>query len=234
MHGAGGALLQSLKALKLHFDIRPGDRMFYFCTTNWVVWNMLFHALAAEATVMMYDGSPFERNGKILFDYAEKERITPFRHLGEIHRRAGKARHGARSKRHPLPELRMIISTGSPLVAESYDYVYAKVKADVCLASISGGTDMMAAFADANPVLPVYRGEMQCRSLGTAVEVWNEAGEPVVGREGRAGLRQAAALDAARLLERQGRREIPQRLLREISRRVDATATGPSSPSAAP
>jgi acetoacetyl-CoA synthetase len=84
----------------------------------------------------------------------------------------------------PLPELRMILSTGSPLVAESYDYVYSKVKADVCLSSISGGTDVMAAFADANAVLPVYRGEMQCRSLGTAVEVWNEAGEPVVGEKG--------------------------------------------------
>ncbi|HEY8067857.1 MAG TPA: acetoacetate--CoA ligase [Burkholderiales bacterium] len=183
VHGAGGALLQSLKALKLHYDIRPGDRMFYFCTTNWVVWNMLFHALSAEATVMMYDGSPFERNGKILFDYAEKERITHFgtsaKFIDALEKRGM-----APIETHPLPELRMIISTGSPLVAESYDYVYEKVKADVCLASISGGTDVMAAFADANPVLPVYRGEMQCRSLGTAVEVWNDAGEPVTGEKG--------------------------------------------------
>ncbi|HLX80599.1 MAG TPA: acetoacetate--CoA ligase [Burkholderiales bacterium] len=183
VHGAGGALLQSLKALKLHYDIRPGDRFFYFCTTNWVVWNILFHALAAEATVMMYDGSPFERNGRILFDYAEKERITHFgtsaKFIDALEKRGL-----APIETHRFPEMRMIISTGSPLVAESYDYMYSKVKADVCLASISGGTDIMAAFADGNPVLPVYRGEIQCRSLGTAVEVYNEAGEPVVGEKG--------------------------------------------------
>jgi len=183
VHGTGGALLQGLKTLKLQFDVRPGDRMFYFCTTNWVVWNMLFHAIAAEATVMLYDGSPFERNGKILFDYAEKERITHFgtsaKFIDAIEKRGL-----APAETHPMRELRMILSTGSPLVAESYDFVYAKVKGDVCLSSISGGTDIMAAFADANPVLPVYRGEMQCRSLGTAVEVWNEAGEPVVGEKG--------------------------------------------------
>jgi len=183
VHGAGGALLQSLKAHKLHYDIRPGDRFFYYCTTNWVVWNMLFHGLAAEASVMMYDGSPFERNGRVLFDYAEKERITHFgtsaKFIDALEKRGM-----APIESHRLPEMRMIISTGSPLVAESYDYMYSKVKADVCLASISGGTDVMAAFADANAVLPVYRGEIQCRSLGTAVEVYNEAGESVVGEKG--------------------------------------------------
>jgi acetoacetyl-CoA synthetase len=183
VHGTGGALLQALKTLKLQFDVRPGDRMFYYCTTNWVVWNMLLHALAAEATVMMYDGSPFEKNGNILFDYADKERITQFgtsaKFIDAIEKRGL-----APAETHPMPGLRMILSTGSPLVAESYDYVYSKVKADVCLSSISGGTDIMAAFADANPVLPVYRGEMQCRSLGSAVEVWNDAGEPVVGEKG--------------------------------------------------
>ena len=183
VHGAGGALLQSLKTQKLQYDLRPGDRFFYYCTTNWVVWNMLLHTLAAEATVMMYDGSPFERNGAILFDYAEKERFT---HLGTSAKfiDALEKRGLAPIDTHPMPELRMIISTGSPLVAESYDYVYEKVKSDVCLSSISGGTDVMAAFADANPVLAVHRGEMQCRSLGTAVEVWNDAGEPVVGEKG--------------------------------------------------
>jgi len=183
VHGAGGALLQGLKMLKLQFDVRPGDRMFYFCTTNWVVWNMLFHALGAEATVMMYDGSPFERNGKILFDYAEQERFTHFgtsaKYIDALEKRGL-----APIESYRLPELRMILSTGSPLVAESYDYVYQKVKADVCLSSISGGTDIMAAFADANPVLPVYRGELQCRSLGLAVDVFNEAGESIVGEKG--------------------------------------------------
>ena len=183
VHGAGGSLLQALKTLKLQFDVRPGDRMFYYCTTNWVIWNMLFHALAAEATVMLYDGSPFERNGAIVFDYAEKERFTQLgcsaKYIDALEKRGL-----APIETHPMRELRMILSTGSPLVAESYDYVYSKVKADVCLSSISGGTDIMAAFADANPVLPVYRGEIQCRSLGAAVEVFNEAGEPVVGQKG--------------------------------------------------
>jgi len=183
VHGAGGALLQSLKMLKLQFDIRPGERFFYYCTTNWVVWNMLFHGLCAEATVVLYDGSPFERGGKILWDYAEKERITHFgtsaKYIDALDKRGL-----APIETHKLPDMRMILSTGSPLVPESYDYVYAKVKADVCLSSISGGTDILSAFADANPVLPVYRGEIQCRSLGMAVEVFNEAGESVVGQKG--------------------------------------------------
>ena len=112
--------------------------------------------------------------------------------------------------------------------------MYSKVKKDVCLSSISGGTDIMAAFADGNPVLPVYRGEIQCRSLGTAVEVYNEAGEPVVGQEGRTGLHQADSLDAARLLERPGRREIPRAPTTRSFPASGPTATGASSPSAAP
>jgi len=183
VHGAGGALLQGLKTLKLQFDVRPGDRLFYFCTTNWVVWNMLFHGLAAEATVMLYDGSPFERGGQILWDYAQKERFSHFGTSAKFIDAMAK-RDLAPAQSHRLPELRMILSTGSPLVPESYDYVYAKVKKDVCLASISGGTDIMAAFADASPVLPVYRGELQCRSLASAVQVFNEAGQAVVGQKG--------------------------------------------------
>jgi acetoacetyl-CoA synthetase len=183
VHGAGGSLLQHLKSFKLQYDVRPGDRFFYYCTTNWVIWNLLFGSLCAEASVMLYDGSPFERNGAILWDYAEKERITHFgcsaKYIDALEKRGL-----APIETHPLPDLRMILSTGSPLVPESYDYVYAKVKADVCLSSISGGTDIMAAFADANPVLPVYRGELQCRSLGTAVEVYDENGAPIVGRKG--------------------------------------------------
>jgi acetoacetyl-CoA synthetase len=183
VHGVGGALLQALKTLKLQFDVRPGDRLFYYCTTNWVMWNMLFHTLCAEATVMLYDGSPFERGGKILFDYAEKERFTQFGTSAKFID-AMEKRGLAPIETHDLKDVRMIISTGSPLVAESYDYVYAKVKADACLASISGGTDIMAAFADASPVLPVYRGELQGRSLGLAVEVFNESGESVIGEKG--------------------------------------------------
>ncbi|HKQ27027.1 MAG TPA: acetoacetate--CoA ligase, partial [Burkholderiales bacterium] len=183
VHGAGGTLLQALKMYKLHFDLRPGDRYFYYCTTNWVVWNLLFATLAAEASVMLYDGSPFAKNGRILFDYAEKERITHFGTSAKFIDALGKR--GLRPRdTHDLSSVRMILSTGSPLAPEGFDYVYDAVKPDVCLASISGGTDIMGAFADANAVLPVYRGELQCRSLGMAVEVFNEAGEPVVNQKG--------------------------------------------------
>ncbi len=183
VHGAGGTLLQGLKMYKLQFDLRPGDRFFYFCTTNWVVWNLLFAGLSAEASVMLYDGSPFAKNGRILFDFAEKERITHFgtsaKFIDAI------AKRGLRPRdTHDLSSLRMILSTGSPLAPESFDYVYDAVKTDVCLASISGGTDIISAFADANAILPVYRGELQCRSLGMAVEVFDEQGNSVVGEKG--------------------------------------------------
>jgi acetoacetyl-CoA synthetase len=183
VHGAGGTLLAALKMYKLQFDVRPGDHFFYYTTCNWVMWNLLFHGLAAEATVMLYDGSPFARDGRILFDYAQRERFSHFgtsaKFIDAIAKRGLKPREA-----YPLPGLRMIVSTGSPLVPESYDYVYRDVKADVCLSSISGGTDIMAAFADANAALPVYRGELQCRSLGLAVEVFDEAGRSVVGGKG--------------------------------------------------
>jgi len=183
VHGAGGTLLQSLKTFKLHFDARPGDRFFYYCTTNWVVWNVLFMALGAEASVMLYDGSPFAKGGRILFDYAEKERFTHFGTSAKFIDACAK-RDLKPAETHDLAALRMVVSTGSPLVAESYDYVYEAWKKDVCLSSISGGTDIMGAFADANAVLPVYRGEMQCRSLGMAIDVFDEQGEPIVGGKG--------------------------------------------------
>jgi len=183
VHGAGGTLLQCLKTCKLQFDVRPGDRFFYYCTTNWVVWNLLFMALAAEASVCLYDGSPFARGGKILFDYAEKERFTHFGTSAKFIDACAK-RDLRPIETHELSALRMVLSTGSPLVAESYDYVYDAWKSDVCLSSISGGTDIMGAFADANPVLPVYRGEMQCRSLGMAVEVFDDDGKPLIGKKG--------------------------------------------------
>jgi len=183
VHGAGGTLLQALKMYKLQLDLRPGDRYFYFCTTNWVVWNLLFASIAAESSVMLYDGSPFAKNARILFDYAEKERITHFgtspKFLDQI------AKRGLRpADTHDLSALRMLVSTGSPLSAEGYDFVYSSVKKDVCLASVSGGTDIMGAFADASMVLPVYRGEMQCRSFGMAVEVFDPDGNSLVGEKG--------------------------------------------------
>ncbi|OGA24431.1 MAG: acetoacetate--CoA ligase [Betaproteobacteria bacterium RIFCSPLOWO2_02_FULL_67_19] len=183
VHSAGGALLSGLKMYKLQFDVRPGDRFFYYTTCNWVMWNLLFEGLAAEAAVLLYDGSPFERGGRILFDYAAAERCTHFgtsaKFIDAIEKRDLRP-----AETHDLAGLRMILSTGSPLVAESYDYVYEHVKRDVCLSSISGGTDIMAAFGDANPVLPVFRGELQCRSLGMAVEVFDDHGAAVVGQKG--------------------------------------------------
>jgi acetoacetyl-CoA synthetase len=183
VHSAGGSLLQALKMYKLHFDVKPGERYFYYCTTNWVVWNILFMGLAAEATVMLYDGSPFARGGKILFDYAEKERFTHFGTSAKFI--DGCAKRDLRPiETHDLAALRMVVSTGSPLVAESYDYVYEAWKTDVCLSSISGGTDIMGGFTEANVVLPVYRGEMQCRSLGLAVQVFDDEGNAIVGKKG--------------------------------------------------
>src|SRR6202008_1459043 len=183
VHGAGGTLLQSLKTFKLHFDVRAGDRFFYFCTTNWVVWNVLFSGLCTEATLMLYDGSPFARNAKVLFDFAEKERFTHFGTSAKF--LDALAKRGLRPQgTHDLSPLRMIISTGSPLAPESFDYVYGSIKKDVCLSSISGGTDITGAFADASPVLPVYRGELQCRSLGMAVEVFDEDGNATTNQKG--------------------------------------------------
>ncbi len=183
VHGAGGSLLSGLKMYKLQFDVRPGDRFFYYTTCNWVMWNLLFAGLSAEASLMLYDGSPFARGARVLFDFAAEERFTHFgtsaKFIDAIAKRGLRPR-----ETHDLSSVRMIVSTGSPLVPESYDYVYAHVKEDVCLSSISGGTDIMAAFADANPILPVYRGELQCRSLGLAVEVYDEEGSPVVGEKG--------------------------------------------------
>jgi acetoacetyl-CoA synthetase len=183
VHGAGGTLLAGLKTYKLQFDVRPLDRFFYYTTCNWVMWNLLFQGLLAEASIMLYDGSPFARDAAILFDFCDAERFTQFgtsaKFIDAIAKRGLKPR-----KTHSLASVRTIISTGSPLVPESYDYVYREIKRDVCLSSISGGTDIMGCFADANSILPVWRGELQCRSLGMKVEVWDEDGRALVGQKG--------------------------------------------------
>jgi len=183
VHGAGGSLLSSLKMYKLHFDVRPDDRFYYYTTCNWVMWNLLFGGLCAEAAIMLYDGSPFMREGSITFDFCAAERFTHYgtsaKFIDAIAKRGLKP-----AKTHDLASVRMIVSTGSPLVPESYDYVYREVKKDVCLSSISGGTDIMAGFADANPVLPVHRGELQCRGLGMDVRVYDEDGRELLGEKG--------------------------------------------------
>ena len=183
VHGAGGTLLQHLKEHQLHTDVKPGDRLFYFTTCGWMMWNWLAAGLASGATLLLYDGSPFIRRGAILFDFAEAERMTHFGTSAKFIDAISKIDLRPRAT-HDLTRLRAILSTGSPLAPESFDYVYREIKADVCLSSISGGTDIISCFVLGNPVLPVYRGEIQCRGLGMKVEVYDEDGKPVHGKKG--------------------------------------------------
>ncbi|ESR23696.1 acetoacetate--CoA ligase [Lutibaculum baratangense] len=177
VHGQGGALLQHLKEHRLHCDVRPGDRVFYFTTLGWMMWNWLVSAPASEATLVLYDGSPMHPEPKVLFDYAEAERISLFGTSAKFIDAARKAALEP-AKTHDLEALRLIASTGSPLAPEGYDYVYASVKPDVQLASISGGTDLVSCFVLGNPIEPVWRGEIQGPGLGMAVDVWDESGKP--------------------------------------------------------
>jgi acetoacetyl-CoA synthetase len=183
VHGQGGTLLKHLCEQQLHCDLLPGDRLFYFTTLGWMMWNWLVSALASGATLLLYDGSPFVKGGNILFDYADAEGMT---HLGTSAKfidSIGKA--GLQpAKTHKLEHVRTILSTGSPLAPEGFDYVYRSVKRDVCLSSISGGTDICGCFVLGNPVLPVWRGEIQCRALGLKVEVFDEDGRSVRERKG--------------------------------------------------
>ncbi len=183
VHRAGGVLLQHLKEHRLHTDVRPDDRIFYFTTCGWMMWNWLVSGLASGATLLLYDGSPFYPNSAVLFDYAQEERMTMFGTSAKYIEAIAKA--GLKpAETHDLSSLRAICSTGSPLAPEGFDYVYASIKRDLCLSSISGGTDLVSCFALGNPALPVRRGELQCRGLAMRVEVWNEDGAAVRGEKG--------------------------------------------------
>ena len=183
VHGTGGTLLQHLKEHRLHSDVRPGDRLFYFTTLGWMMWNWLVSGLASGAALLLYDGSPFVGRGRVLFDFADAEGMT---HLGTSAKFIDAiAKIDLKPKAtHRLERLRVLLSTGSPLVAEGFDYVYSNIKDDLCLASISGGTDIVSCFVLGNPLLPVWRGEIQCKGLGLAVEVFDERGRPVQGEKG--------------------------------------------------
>jgi acetoacetyl-CoA synthetase len=183
VHGAGGTLLQHLKEHLLHGDVKRDDRLFYFTTCGWMMWNWLVSGLATGATVLLYDGSPFAMQGKVLWDYADRDRIT---HFGTSAKYIDAARKICLvpSKDYELAALRTMFSTGSPLSPESFDYVYECVKKDLCLSSISGGTDIVSCFALGTPTLPVWRGELQCRGLGMDVDVWDDDGRPVRGDKG--------------------------------------------------
>jgi acetoacetyl-CoA synthetase len=183
VHCHGGVLLQHLKEHQLHNDVRPGDRLFYFTTCGWMMWNWLVSGLACGATLLLYDGSPFAARGTVLFDYAAAEKMTHFGTSAKFIDAAAKL--GLQpGKTHDLSALRAMFSTGSPLSPEGFDWVYREIKRDILLASISGGTDIVSCFVLGNPVLPVYRGEIQCRGLGMAVDVFNDAGQPVRSEKG--------------------------------------------------
>lgn len=183
VHGTGGPLLQHIKEHQLHGDVRPGDRLFYFTTCGWMMWNWLASGLASGATLLLYDGSPFLEQGKVLFDLADAEGMTHFGTSAKFIDAIAKAGQ-APARSHRLDRLRVIFSTGSPLVAESFDYVYANVKSDVQLASISGGTDILSCFVGGNPTGPVYRGEIQCAGLGMATDVVDADGRSLRGAKG--------------------------------------------------
>ncbi|MDS4021210.1 MAG: acetoacetate--CoA ligase [Candidatus Competibacter sp.] len=183
VHGHGGTLLQHLKEHRLHGDVKPGDRLFYFTTCGWMMWNWLMSGLASGATLLLYDGNPFVAGGRILFDYADAEGMTHFGTSAKFIDAAAKAGLIPRAS-HDLGQLRAMFSTGSPLAPEGFDYVYRDIKPDLHLASISGGTDIVSCFVLGNPGAPVYRGEIQCRGLGMAVEVFDEAGQPARGAKG--------------------------------------------------
>ena len=183
VHCHGGVLLQHIKEHQLHSDVRPGDRLFYFTTCGWMMWNWLVSGLACGATLLLYDGSPFADQGKVLFDLAEQEQMTHFGTSAKFIDAAAKLGLTP-GQTHDLSALRAIFSTGSPLSPEGFDWVYREIKQDLLLASISGGTDIVSCFVLGNPLLPVYRGEIQCRGLGMAVDVFDEAGQPVRSQKG--------------------------------------------------
>ncbi|WP_259783325.1 acetoacetate--CoA ligase [Aestuariispira ectoiniformans] len=183
VHGAGGTLLQQKKEHLLHCDAKPGSRVFYFTTCGWMMWNWLVAALSCKATLMLFDGSPFAPSGNILFDYAQEEEITFFGTSAKWIDACSKAELRPIDT-HNLGSVETITSTGSPLVPESFDYVYDAIKKDVLLASISGGTDILSCFMLGVPILPVWKGEIQVAGLGMAVDVFGEDGKTVEGDKG--------------------------------------------------
>jgi acetoacetyl-CoA synthetase len=183
VHGVGGTLLQHVKELGLHSDLSADDTLFYYTTCGWMMWNWLVSGLSLGATLVLFDGSPFHPQPTRLIDLIDAEDISIFgtsaKFIAALEKTGAKPR-----ETHKLERLKAILSTGSPLAHESFEYVYRDVKADLCLSSISGGTDIVSCFALGNPTLPVWRGELQCKGLGMDVQVWDESGKPVTGDKG--------------------------------------------------
>lgn len=183
VHGAGGTLIQHLKELKLHADLKRSDTIFYFTTCGWMMWNWLVSSLALGATLLLYDGSPFYPNAEALFKMAQDEKVTIFgtsaKYLAAVEKEGVKPR-----ETFDLSSLKAILSTGSPLSVESFAYVYRDIKENVCLSSISGGTDIISCFALGNPIGPVYPGELQCRGLGMKVQAFDYKGNSLINQKG--------------------------------------------------
>ena len=178
VHSAGGTLLQHVKEHRLHADLRDGDRLFYFSTCGWMMWNWLASGLASGATLLLYDGSPFYPDGNVLFDFAQGEKMTYFGTSAKFIDTLRKS--GLEPiDTHDLSTVRTVSSTGSPLSPEGFAFVYSGIKADVHLASISGGTDICACFVLGVPTEPVWSGEIQGPGLGMAVDVWDDDGKPI-------------------------------------------------------
>ncbi|MFW5809989.1 MAG: acetoacetate--CoA ligase [Thermodesulfobacteriota bacterium] len=183
VQSAGGILIQQMKEHLLHTDLKRSDNIFYFTTCGWMMWNWLTCGLSVGATVVLFDGNPFHPGPEALWKMAEEEKITVFgTSAGYI---AALMNSGLEpAKQYDLSALRALLSTGSPLSVEGFEFVYGSIKKDLQLASISGGTDINGCFALGNPMGPVYTGELQCRGLGMAVEAFNEDGEPVYNQQG--------------------------------------------------
>lgn len=183
VHGVGGTLLQHMKELQLHTNISADDIFLYFTTTGWMMWNWMVSALALQATLVLYDGAPMHPKRRILFDILQQEKISVFgtsaKYLAAMEKIRVKP-----NQQYQLSSLRTILSTGSPLSPRSFDYVYQHIKSDVQLSSISGGTDIVSCFALGNPMLPVYRGELQCRGLGLAVTIFDPQGHDIFNQKG--------------------------------------------------
>ena len=189
VHSQGGALIQLVKEHRYHVDIKPFDRVFYYTTCGWMMWNWLLASLASQATILTYDGSPFVRGAKTLWELCEQDDWHVFGTSAKFIAAIDKHNYKPAEK-HTLASLKAILSTGSPLAHESFEYVYQNIKQDLLLGSISGGTDIVSCFCLSCPIRPVYRGELQCAGLGLAVDVVNESGKSVIGEKGELVCRQ--------------------------------------------
>lgn len=183
VHGAGGTLLQHLKELRLHTDLRANEKICFYTTCGWMMWNWVVSSLAVGATLVLYDGSPFYPKNHRFFDWIDEVGINVFG-IGAKFFEASEKKHVELIKTHHLSSLRTLLTTGSPLLPESFDYIYQKIKPDICVSSISGGSDIISCFALGNPMLPVYRGELQCAGLGMDVKVFDDAGQSTVQQKG--------------------------------------------------